>query len=50
MAEFGEPESDAKAFEQMQSLFPDRKVVQVYINELPRQGGGIHCATQHVPV
>ena len=50
MAKFGEPESDAKAFEQMQSLFPGRKVVQVYINELPRLGGGIHCATQHIPV
>jgi agmatine deiminase len=50
MAKFDEPETDAKAFEQIQSLFPDRRVVQVYINELPRLGGGIHCATQHIPV
>jgi agmatine deiminase len=50
MAKFGEPETDAKAFEQIRSLFPDRRVVQVYINELPSLGGGIHCATQHIPV
>ena len=49
MAKFGEPETDTKAFECIQSLFAERRVVQVYINELPRLGGGIHCATQHVP-
>lgn len=50
MAKFGEPETDAKAFELVESLFPERRVAQVYINELPRLGGGIHCATQHIPV
>ena len=50
LAKFGEPETDQKALEQMQSLFPERKISQVYINELPRLGGGIHCATQQVPI
>lgn len=49
MAKFRESETDARAFETVQALFPERRVVQVYINELPRLGGGIHCATQHVP-
>ena len=50
MAKFGQDDTDAKAFALMKELFPDREVVQVFINELPRLGGGIHCATQHVPV
>ena len=50
MAKFGAQDVDAKAYELIQSLFPERRVVQVYINELPRLGGGIHCATQHIPL
>ncbi|ETN42386.1 uncharacterized protein HMPREF1541_01540 [Cyphellophora europaea CBS 101466] len=50
MAKFGDEEPDEKALALIKELFPERKVVQVYINELPRLGGGIHCATQHVPV
>ena len=50
MAKFGEPEADSKAYKQIRNLFSGRRVVQVYINELPRLGGGIHCATQHIPV
>ena len=50
VAEFDEPETDRKALEQFRKLFPDRRISQVYINELPRLGGGIHCATQHVPI
>ncbi|KPI45663.1 Agmatine deiminase [Cyphellophora attinorum] len=50
LAKFGQDDADAKALQVIQGLFPQRKVVQVYINELPRLGGGIHCASQHVPV
>lgn len=50
MARFGQEDTDQKALKVVQGLFPGREVVQVYINELPRLGGGIHCATQHVPV
>lgn len=50
MAKFGQPECDQRAFEQFKYLFPNRQVAQVFINELPRLGGGIHCATQHIPL
>lgn len=46
---FGDVERDAQALELFQTLYSDRKVVQVYIEALPCIGGGIHCATQHVP-
>ncbi|SPO01677.1 related to peptidylarginine deiminase and related enzymes [Cephalotrichum gorgonifer] len=46
---FGDEERDAEALALFQKLYPDRKVVQVYINALPRIGGGLHCATQQVP-
>jgi agmatine deiminase len=46
---FGIPESDARALETMRRLFPGREVKQVFINALPRTGGGIHCCTQQVP-
>lgn len=49
LARFGEPETDEKALELIRRLFPTRQIAQVHINELPRLGGGIHCATQHVP-
>ncbi|KAK7214234.1 hypothetical protein V2G26_021412 [Clonostachys chloroleuca] len=46
---FGDEERDMEAFRLFEKLFPDREVVQVYINALPHIGGGIHCATQQVP-
>ena len=50
MAKFGDAETDRTAFEQIKRVFPERRVVQVFINELPKLGGGIHCATQHISV
>ncbi|KAF7558119.1 hypothetical protein G7Z17_g180 [Cylindrodendrum hubeiense] len=47
---FGVGEADDEAFEHFREYFPSRKVVQVDINMLPKLGGGIHCATQQVPV
>lgn len=49
MPKFGQAKQDTAAFELFQKLFPDREVVQVLLNILPRTGGGIHCATQQVP-
>ncbi|KAH7129255.1 hypothetical protein EDB81DRAFT_808947 [Dactylonectria macrodidyma] len=46
---FGDEERDAQALDLFRRLYPDRNVVQVYINALPCIGGGIHCATQQVP-
>ena len=49
MAKFGQESQDTAASELLKRLFCGREVVQVPINMLPRTGGGIHCATQHVP-
>ncbi|EXJ63446.1 uncharacterized protein A1O5_11495 [Cladophialophora psammophila CBS 110553] len=49
MPKFGQERQDIAAFELFKRLFPEREVVQVPINILPRTGGGIHCATQQVP-
>jgi agmatine deiminase len=46
---FGQEGTDQNALALFKSLFPDREVVQVPLNMLPRCGGGIHCATQQVP-
>lgn len=47
---FGDVEADANALDILKNFFQkEREVVQVYINALPLQGGGIHCATQEVP-
>lgn len=45
---YGQQEPDNEALELFKLLFPEREVVQVYLNMLPRSGGGIHCATQQV--
>ncbi|KAJ3546525.1 hypothetical protein NM208_g1962 [Fusarium decemcellulare] len=49
LPKFGDEQRDAEALGLFQKLYPDQKVVQVYINALPIIGGGIHCATQQVP-
>ncbi|WPH02278.1 Hypothetical protein R9X50_00513400 [Acrodontium crateriforme] len=49
MPKFGDVEADENARTIMQSLFPEREVVQVFLHWLPLSGGGIHCATQQVP-
>ena len=49
LPKFGQEKQDDAALHLFKNLFPDREVVQVLINMLPRTGGGIHCATQQVP-
>jgi agmatine deiminase len=46
---FGDKVADERSAKIFQKIFPDREVVQVLINMLPRLGGGIHCATQQQP-
>jgi len=41
--------ADVRAKAVYQSLFPDRKVVQLSINNIAVGGGGIHCITQQQP-
>lgn len=42
-------ENDALAVEQVQAMFPDRKVVGVMTKEVAFGGGNIHCITQQQP-
>ena len=42
-------ENDALAMEQVQAMFPDRKVVGVPTREIAYGGGNIHCITQQLP-
>ncbi|PKX88633.1 agmatine deiminase family protein [Aspergillus novofumigatus IBT 16806] len=46
---FGFRQADKRAKEIFQGLFPDRKVVQVFLEEIAWSGGGIHCVTQEIP-
>ena len=47
--QFGDHQADAKARDILQSLFPERKVIQVYLEEIALNGGGVHCVTQDIP-
>lgn len=40
---------DLAALETWQRIYPDRKAVQVQINDIAIGGGGIHCITQQQP-
>ena len=42
-------ENDALALEQIQAIFPERKVVGVRTEEVAYGGGNIHCITQQQP-
>lgn len=42
-------ENDALALEQIQAIYPDRRVVGVHTREIVYGGGNIHCITQQVP-
>ncbi|CVL01645.1 related to peptidylarginine deiminase and related enzymes [Fusarium proliferatum] len=49
MPRFGIGKLDNDAYALFRQHFPDRVIVQVDLNILPKLGGGIHCATQQVP-
>lgn len=50
MCSFDAPEQDAAAYRLIQSLFPDRVVVQLPALAIYVGGGGIHCMTQQQPL
>jgi agmatine deiminase len=47
--EFGDPQTDAAANRELQTVFPGRDVIQINIDGIAAGGGGIHCATQQEP-
>ena len=49
-AEFGDPETDALAYNALEQHYPDREVVTLNVDTLGEVGGGIHCATQQMPI
>jgi agmatine deiminase len=40
---------DAAAVQTYRSLYPEREIVQVQINDIAVGGGGVHCITQQQP-
>lgn len=49
-AQFGDPEADAIAVSALKSHYPDREVIALNVDPLGELGGGIHCATQQMPL
>jgi agmatine deiminase len=47
--QFGDIKADSQAKSTLQSLFPDRDIVQLNIDAIAAGGGGIHCTTQQQP-
>ncbi|MFK7965560.1 MAG: agmatine deiminase family protein [Burkholderiaceae bacterium] len=50
MAQFGDTEADEIARKEVQKHYPEREIVQLNVDALGVVGGGIHCATQQMPV
>lgn len=49
MGQFGDVEADLAAYDMVQTLHPDRIVIQITTDGLASGGGTIHCATQEQP-
>ncbi len=49
-AQFGDRETDALAVRALKKHYPEREVVTLNVDALGEIGGGIHCATQQLPV
>ncbi|GAA1214336.1 agmatine deiminase family protein [Kitasatospora nipponensis] len=47
--QFGDGYADGVAFAILQAKYPDRRIVQVDIDNIAAGGGGIHCSTQSQP-
>lgn len=48
MPGFGDPQ-DAVAKKQLQALYPNKEVIQIYSREILLGGGNIHCITMQIP-
>lgn len=49
-AEFGDPRTDEIAIEAFSDHYPGREIVTLNVDPLGELGGGVHCATQQMPV
>ncbi|MGS0742727.1 agmatine deiminase family protein [Glaciimonas sp. GG7] len=49
LPEFGDAHADAAAAATLAGLYPGRKIVQVNVDRICENGGGIHCVTQQQP-
>lgn len=49
MPKFGDERADEAARQVVAKAFPDRRVVQLSINTIAEDGGGIYCITQQQP-
>ncbi|MGW6919162.1 agmatine deiminase family protein [Kitasatospora sp. NPDC054939] len=47
--QFGDRYADGVAYAILQAAYPDRRIVQLDIDNIASGGGGIHCATQSEP-
>ena len=48
--QFGDRKADVFALETLGRLHPDRRVVQLDMDRIYENGGGIHCVTQQQPL
>ena len=49
-AQFGDPNTDEIALGALQRHYPEREIIRLNVDPLGELGGGIHCATQQMPV
>lgn len=47
--QFGDRSADKRAAEALASLYPGRRIVQLEVDRIYENGGGIHCVTQQQP-
>ena len=47
--QFGDRKADAFALETLARLHPERRIVQLEVDRIYENGGGIHCVTQQQP-
>jgi agmatine deiminase len=46
---YGQPKNDVTALEMIGDCFPDRKIVAVDCTDIIKEGGALHCMSQHQP-
>ena len=46
---YGQPENDAEALEILGDCFPDREILGVDCTDILKEGGALHCMSQHQP-
>lgn len=49
-AQFGDRETDAIAKDALKRHYPGREIITLNVDPLGEMGGGIHCATQQMPM